>query len=567
MALFINENCINCRICQAHCPTKAIRYGGNYKYEINPEKCVECKTCVKYCNMGAISTEPNSPESEPVAPHPPMELDCDVAVVGGGGAGLVAAVRTAQLSGKKVMVLEKFKNPGGRAWYAVGLRVASSRMEREAGVPDNRLEMKRRVMDDTYHTLNPRMVNNTIDGLGTFFDWLWDLGGAEGKFELMEPQHGAMTQLQLGSSRKLVNFVERPPGACGGTGRYIIDKMLEYCDKLGVDILTEHRVTEMITKDGKVSAIVAQDPGGITKINCKACIIATGSWICSKEIAEKYMPDFAQADIAQTGHVIKHLTGDGQRLGEMAGAFVDYENLAVSLYGPTPNPMIPALIAHGETPYGLSVNYNGERWGDEGVAIRTVMQLIKQPRGHAFKVIDSNMFESINADWLANGRYTGNEEQLTEAMVADIDRLMTLEDKPIMRAASLDELAVQMGVDPDALSKSVARYNEICLNGEDTDFFKEPEYLIPVVKPPFYAVRCYTHTDGGAGGILINENMEACKKNGDVIDGLYAAGDVTSGNYILNNSSRKKSIINDLTWAVVSGFMSAENISEYINAD
>lgn len=119
MAYYINNRCISCRLCDIHCPMDAIKYG-NRGYTILSDRCVECGACLKYCNVGAI-INPNAKPSYNM--ETPKMLACDLVVLGGGGAGMVAAVRAAQLTGLNVIVLEKGQNSGGSAWCAVGMRV------------------------------------------------------------------------------------------------------------------------------------------------------------------------------------------------------------------------------------------------------------------------------------------------------------------------------------------------------------------------------------------------------------------------------------------------------------
>ena len=73
-------------------------------------------------------------------------IDCDLVVLGAGGSGLVAAVKAAELSGKKVVVLEKAKKAGGSTYYAHGFGVQHSKWQQEAGYPDTRDESFRQTM-------------------------------------------------------------------------------------------------------------------------------------------------------------------------------------------------------------------------------------------------------------------------------------------------------------------------------------------------------------------------------------------------------------------------------------
>ena len=109
----IKPFCLGCHYCALECPTHAIDYVGT-QYQINPEKCVECGKCVEVCNVSAIDTG----KPEQVVPHAPTQLEADCVVIGAGAGGTVAAVKLAELTGKKIIVLEKAKRYGGSGWFA-----------------------------------------------------------------------------------------------------------------------------------------------------------------------------------------------------------------------------------------------------------------------------------------------------------------------------------------------------------------------------------------------------------------------------------------------------------------
>lgn len=71
-----------------------------------------------------------------------------------------------------------------------------------------------------------------------------------------------------------------------------METLEEKCRKRNILLLYLHRVMDIEMKDGKVSAVITQDPGGTTRVNCKACVLASGSWIRNKKIMEKKFPAF-----------------------------------------------------------------------------------------------------------------------------------------------------------------------------------------------------------------------------------------------------------------------------------
>lgn len=550
MAFYINDNCVICRMCDIHCPMDAIKYG-NHGYQILPNRCVECGTCLRYCNVGAI-VDPNALEDRPVT-VPDGHMECDLAVIGGGGAGLVAAVKTAQQTGKRVVILEKGQNCGGSAWFAVGMRQGYTKWDAAKGLPDNSEADIRRVLRETKYLVDPKLVEATIYGSGAFFDWLCELGGTEEVFGYQD------TPVGFG-----LDFLDKPVGARGGVGRWVVLKMREYCEKLGIQVLTGHRVTGLRRQQEGTWEITAEGPQGLCTVTASACMLSTGNFLYNQELIQKYAPLYGQAKLAQNGHYLPELTGDGLALGEQAGAKMGYETICLCAYGPTPVPMSPLLLALGESSEVVLIDQNGARWVDESQAGDGNLQLLRHPGAQTYAVFDQRVFDMIVKAWVDTGRTSATQEPVSSQHLAEINYFLDAADRPIIRTDTLEELAAAMEVDPQALSDTIERYNEYCKCGKDREFHKDPQYLYPVLQPPYYAVRRLMHPDGANGGVWINEKLEVQAETGGVVPGLYSGGDITSGQYISNGWGRKDRIVSDLTWAFTSGFLAGRSISEYL---
>ncbi|NTV91292.1 MAG: FAD-binding protein, partial [Clostridiales bacterium] len=133
--------------------------------------------------MAAV-IDTDAPVKSSIPHSEPIKLACDLLVLGGGGAGLTAAIKAAELSGKKVIVLEKLKKAGGCAIYAMGLRLFSTRWEAAAGIPDQMDDYIRSAMNTTRWELNPQLVANGFRSIPGFFDWLCTWASPEEAFEI-----------------------------------------------------------------------------------------------------------------------------------------------------------------------------------------------------------------------------------------------------------------------------------------------------------------------------------------------------------------------------------------------
>jgi fumarate reductase flavoprotein subunit len=187
--------------------------------------------------------------------------------------------------------------------------------------------------------------------------------------------------------------------------------------------------------------------------------------------------------------------------------------------------------------------------------------LARQPDKFCYNLFDDEirrifMEEGIQRGWMAY--HTGTRmNRLKEELEANKD------DGDIKIAGSLDEIAAWMGLEPDTLKAAVQRYNDACDKGYDADFAKDPRFLLPIRKAPFYALKCYQGFHGTVGGIKINHYMEVVDLKDDPIPGLYAAGSDTGGwegdTYCLLLSG------STFAFAISSGRMAGENALEFVN--
>ena len=131
----------------------------------------------------------------------------------------------------------------------------------------------------------------------------------------------------------------------------------------------------------------------------------------------------------------------------------------------------------------------------------------------------------------------------------------------------MPKVAAEMGIHAENLKATVAHYNEMCENGIDTEYFKDPDEMLPFTKTPYYAVSGGLGTDGAFGGVLVNPKCEVYRadKTG-VIPGFYAAGDNASG--VQANAGKpgdyRMKAFTDYQWAVDGGYLSAQSCAEYL---
>lgn len=417
MKLKVNDLCCVCSYCYRTCTVDAPYYDGE-QVQINNDKCISCGLCMDACPVGAIYDTENLPK--PIEPHEPVTYDCDALIIGAGGSGMIAAVRIAEATGKKVIVLEKTKRTGAGAIHVAGpLRFFDTKWALDAGQKPTMEERIRQVNEHANGALNEKLVSNTMHAMPRFFDWLCEWDHPEEKFELSEERPGGPggpppnmmeESVQEGVAVDgVADMAGGPPpggpGSFGGLivdtkslnppspafhnpGEFIMDKLFARAKELGVTVLRETSADQLIIKDNKVTGVHATDKGGEVMVHCDCCLIATGSLLKSP-LLDKVCPDYKDAYLPRYAHGIYCYTGDGAIMCENAGIPVDYENIWLNITGSLVMPcdaltveyaeatgkqmLVPTdLRPHGCRAEALMVNQRGERWSNEQYANLTV---------------------------------------------------------------------------------------------------------------------------------------------------------------------------------------------------
>jgi fumarate reductase flavoprotein subunit len=501
-------------------------------------------------------------------------IDCDLVVLGAGGSGLIAAVKAAEISGKKVIVLEKARKAGGSTYYAHGFGVQNSKWQQEAGYPDTRDENFRQTMKNLKWKPNHKLILNYTYSSGPFFDWLVEKGGAEeyfvkpSKYVPVEkssgPQGAGGPMMRMGMidfPKRHMNKESRDPSiGPGWMGSYVITKMLEQCKKLGIEILTSTRATEFITDSkGNVTGVNADTADGKLQINCKACVAAAGGFGANREKLAKRWPEYADGN---RFHIFSCPTSDGDSLdmAEKIGAFVDYKNMYWLVGGPAHHPYSYTIYRIMLQPEMVYINFNGERFVDETGGLDPCFNpLSKQPQARCYGVADNDLVEMLGERLIANPHDGPTDIPINKEFRKDIAYEESLGGELTKKADTLENLAKKIGADPKTFVATINRYNEFCAKGRDDDFVKKPEYLKPIRKAPFYAFHGQRFTETTHGGITINENMEVLNTKGKVMPGLFAAGDNAGGHTIDGDGAGA------LGFAVVSGYMAGIAAGKYLS--
>ncbi|HAX71947.1 MAG TPA: flavocytochrome c [Firmicutes bacterium] len=411
----------------------------------------------------------------------------DLVVVGAGGAGLAAAVQASQAGVENIIVLEKMPLTGGNTNKATGgMNAAESTPQEVAGIEDSIETMIADTLKGGKDLNDPELVEKLATEAKDGIDWLIELGA-----DLNEvARAGGATN----------DRIHRPVGGAA-VGPTIIKTLDTKAKELGVDIRTWNEATEIMTnEDGSVAGIKAKNRDAEEYIiETSAIVVATGGFGSNKEMIAEYREEIK--DFATTNH--PGATGDGIKLIEtIGGDLVDIEQIQIH---PTGVAELGLLISEGVRGDGaILVNTNGERFYNElETRDNVAAAILAQPGSEAYLVFDEGIRQGLHAI----------EDYIHAGVVEE--------------AATLEELASIMNVDTKTLEGTISAYNTAVET--QTDEYGRTSLLHAIDEPTYYCINISPIIHHTMGGVRINTNTEVLDANGDAIEGLFAAGEVTGG--------------------------------------
>ena len=417
--------------------------------------------------------------------------DCDVLVIGAGLGGCCATIAALEEGAKKVITIDK--NP--ETVVARGVHIAGFHTKVQQGLVDQGL-----LEEPNYNNVVRRWINwaqgrvkepllwEFAHKSGACFDWLYDLATKKG-----------LEALLWDGYYKGPDYTEYPV-------THIFYQADKYEETINFTFYQGSGVGDVYGNAVLVPALyeTIADLGGEIRWSTKS---------------ERLVRD-----------------GDGPVTGAIVSAGKDEYMQAIWAGAAMQKSEPHAAVMHldfGAASYGfLHVNWEGKRFKNEDVNTqsKSVTKAL-QTQKDAWTIYDSHGLEQVKAQMdagLGGGLQWG---QLTQPVGGEYNleaQQIVLEGEiekgQTVKADSLKELAQKMGVPPENLEATVARYNELCDLGKDLDFGKRPEVMGKVHDPPFYAGKLVASLLTMCGGLRQNLDCQVLDAEDQPIEGLYVCG-------------------------------------------
>lgn len=419
--------------------------------------------------------------------------EADVVIVGGGGAGISAALMAAN-AGASVTVLEKGSMTGGStALCGQAIMGVGTSVQKAAGVEDSIEEAMKyfSAIGDGREDLVRFVVENSAAAV----EWLIELGmqvpakiGNPGLvFGGQEKEHADLTKPIMRT-----HYAVKPdPGLWA-----VLQKAADANGSITIKMNTPVKRLVQNPETGEVLGAIAGGGKETTFKAKKGVVLAAGGFARNSDMMKALISRY---EVQTTANECD--TGDGINIGINAGCGTGYFGMLSNVQFSKPISPCALIVLGPDTMEGkppfICVNVNGQRWGNERKFYSYLCDdLLKQPEGRAFVITCGNAGKK-GLGGAAEKAFSGT---------------------------TISELASAMGVDTTNLSATIEEWNTNCTQGSDLQFNRTSE-LYPLLEGPYYAAEVKPGAATTFGGVTIDTDMHAIRAvDGAVVPRLYAAG-------------------------------------------
>lgn len=420
-----------------------------------------------------------------------FETTVPVLIVGGGAAGLCAAL-AAQETGADPIVIERDSVPSGSTALSAGLiPAAGTRFQREKGIADDPALFVQDIDRKSKDEADPAIVHVVAEGAGPLIEWLADRHGLP--FSVIDDFNYS------GHSAK------RMHGLPSRSGAELIDRLRSAAERAGIAILTGRAADTLFADEtGRIAGIEAENANGSREgIGCEALVLACNGYGGHADLVRRYIPEMA--DALYFGHAGNR--GDavlwGQQLGAKLSCLSGYQGHG-SVATPHNILITWAVVMEG----GFQVNSEGRRFNNEALGYsEQAADVLRQPGGIAFDIFDARI----------------------AAIARQFEDFRNAEGAgALITASSPAELAARTGLPADVLSAQFEEAARLKASGA-SDRFGRSFAKLSQLEAPLHAIRVTGALFHTQGGLAIDATARVLREDGSRFPNLWAAGGAAAG--------------------------------------
>jgi tricarballylate dehydrogenase len=463
--------------------------------------------------------------------------DADVIVVGGGNAGFTAA-HAAAVRGRKVILLEKGSKDmaGGNSFYTAGAtRIAHNGLDdlqdwieaderhgKTTVPPYSADEYAADLAKVTEGRNDPDLTKVLVEEAQPTLRWLNELGL---KYRLMYER-----QAYERADGSYLFWGGLHVGNVGG-GEGLIEDHTRVAGELGIDVRYGHAAKRLIVDNGRVTGVVTSTADGELELTAESVILTAGGFESDPQLRREHLGE---------GWENAKVRGTPYNTGDMIAAALEIGAAKGGDWGTCHSVQWDAFTATNESnreltnrltrqsyPLGIIVNTEGKRFLDEGADFRNYTyakygkEILRQPGSVAYQIFDAALRPMLRSE---------------EYDMPGIS---------VETAATIEELAAKIGIDPESLSKTVTDFN----NSIDRSLPFDPNvkdgraaatepvksnWAAPLETGPFYAYGVTCGITFTFGGLKSDTHGRVLNSGGVHIQGLYVAGEMLGGLFSAN---------------------------------
>lgn len=520
----------------------------------------------------------------------------DLAVLGAGAGGMAAAVFAA-LAGQRVLLVERTEYLGGTsALSAATTWIPGTRLAATVGADDSRDTVSGfldravgnrapKALREAFLDAGPEAIHTLLDKTEVQFrarpfhpDYLYELEGATSCGRALEPEpfDGRALGPDLGlirppipeftilggmaidrddirhllriktspesflySARLIARYglarLRHPRDPRLLMGNALIGRLLAAARRLGVTILTEAQVTDLVTENGAVTGLVVTQGGTTRRLGtARGVVLASGGFARHPQRRQEMLPapapEWSPAAPGHTGELHDIVLGLGAHYGTGQAQNAFWAPISVRRRKDGSMAAFPHFVLDRSKPGTFCVGHDGRRFVNESRSYHEFVGAMYAANEDgatipAYLVADSVALRKYGLGMVRPGG--GNPKPF-------------LDDGYLVRADTLADLAAQLGIDPAGLAETVTKLNAYAADGKDPEFHRgETVYeqangdpasgtknptLGPIGAAPFYAVRLWPGDIGAAMGLVTDTEARVLREDGAPIPGLYAVG-------------------------------------------